>query len=67
MAKAKSNDERFDYPSLSRVLGYIAVKELRRPEDRVRILAQLGYSDIEIVKICGVTVRKAISARAKGK
>jgi DNA-binding CsgD family transcriptional regulator len=42
-------------PSLSLVFGYIAVKELRRTEDRVVVLSRLGYGNAEIAKICGTT------------
>lgn len=39
-------------PSLSRVFGYIAVKELTRLEDKIRILARLGFGNDEIAAIC---------------
>jgi hypothetical protein len=42
-------------PSLSLVFGYIAVKELRLLEDRVRVLARLGYGIAEIAAICNTT------------
>jgi DNA-binding NarL/FixJ family response regulator len=42
-------------PSLVLVFGYIAIKELERLEDRVRVLARLGYGNQEIAKICGTT------------
>lgn len=45
-------------PSLSLVLGYIAVKELGRLEDRVRILTRLGYGISEMARICDATVRQ---------
>lgn len=47
-------------PSLSRVMGYIAVKHLC-PEDRVLILARLGYGNAEIAMIAGVT-RSTVAA-----
>ncbi|MEK6770428.1 MAG: hypothetical protein AABY62_02140 [Pseudomonadota bacterium] len=43
-------------PSLSLVFGYIAVKELQRLEDKVSILARLGYGNSEIATICDTTV-----------
>ncbi len=44
--------EEHGLPSLSLVFGYIAVKELRLLEDRVRVLARLGYGNAEIATIC---------------
>ena len=54
MAKSASPDEH-GLPSLSLVFGYIAVKELGRLEDRVGVLARLGYGNAEIAHICGST------------
>jgi transposase len=42
-------------PSLALVFGYIAIKELQEPADRVEILSRLGYGIDEISKICGIT------------
>ena len=42
-------------PSLALVFGYIAIKELERLEDRVRVLARLGYGNQEIATICNTT------------
>jgi hypothetical protein len=42
-------------PSLALVFGYIAIKELQRLEDRVRVLARLGYGNQEIAIICDTT------------
>ncbi len=46
------------------VLGYIAIKELGTLEQRVDVLARLGYSNRDIAQICdttplSVSVRKA--------
>jgi DNA-binding NarL/FixJ family response regulator len=60
MAK-KEKVEEHSLPSLSLVLGYIAVKELQNLEDRVAVLNRLGYKNIEIATICNTrqaTVRK---------
>jgi hypothetical protein len=51
MAASKSSEEH-GLPSLSLVFGYIAVKELRLLADRVRVLARLGYGNVEIATIC---------------
>ncbi len=57
-------------PSLALVFGYIAVKDLQRLEDRVRVLARLGYGNQEIAAICGTTpmtvaVKKSALKRKK--
>jgi hypothetical protein len=44
MAKRATKDEQA-LPSLVLVFGYIAVKHLERLEDRVRVLARLGYGN----------------------
>jgi DNA-binding CsgD family transcriptional regulator len=54
MKKGQSGDEH-GLPSLSLVFGYIAVKELQLLEDRVGVLARLGYGNAEIAKICNTT------------
>lgn len=42
-------------PSLALVFGYIAIKDLQRLEDRIRVLSQLGYGNQEIARICDTT------------
>jgi len=54
MAKKKKEDTQA-LPSLALVFGYIAVKDLQRMEDRVRVLARLGYGNQEVAMICGTT------------
>ena len=66
--KAKKDDQAL--PSLALVFGYIAVKDLTRLEDRVRVLARLGYGNEEIALICDTTpgtvaVRKSLLKRKK--
>lgn len=53
--KAKKKKEDQTLPSLALVFGYIAIKELERKEDRVRVLSQLGYGNQEIARICDTT------------
>ncbi len=53
MPKAKKDEAAL--PSLALVFGYIAVKDLERLEDRVRVLVRLGYGNQEIAQICGTT------------
>lgn len=67
MAKNENKKEKGDgqaLPSLALVFGYIAIKELQRLEDRIRVLDRLGYGNQEIALICDTTpltvsVRKA--------
>lgn len=69
MAIKNDNDEHA-LPSLSLVFGYIAVKELQRLEDRIAVLARLGYGNAEIAKICDTTpatVRTIKSTTKKAK
>lgn len=61
--KTTEGNERI-WSGLAHVLGYLAVKDLKTLEQRVEILARLGYSNQDIAKICGTTplsvsVRKA--------
>lgn len=42
-------------PGLALVLGYIAVKDLERREDRISVLSRLGYGNKEIALICDTT------------
>jgi hypothetical protein len=51
----KAKDDSQALPSLALVFGYIAIKELQRLEDRVRVLARLGYGNQEIAVICETT------------
>jgi hypothetical protein len=55
MAKKTVDGEEQALPSLALVFGYIAIKELTRLEDRVRVLSQLGYGNTEIARICDTT------------
>ncbi len=65
---AMKTSEEHGLPSLSLVFGYVAVKELQRLEDRVDVLARLGYGNAEIATICKTTpaaVRTLKSANKK--
>jgi len=71
---AKKNEPEHALPSLALVFGYIAVKDLQRVEDRIAVLARLGYGNAEIAAICdtstGVvrTLKSAVKKkRSKGK
>lgn len=74
MPKSPGHEREADQlPNLALVFGYIAIKELERLEDRVRVLARLGYSNQEIATICDTTpltvaVRKVdLKKKARGK
>ncbi|MFI5449646.1 MAG: hypothetical protein ACHQ03_07775 [Candidatus Bathyarchaeia archaeon] len=66
MAKKKSEEEH-GLPSLSLVFGYIAVKELRSTQDRVDVLARLGYGNVEIAKICGTTTNSVSVLKSRSR
>lgn len=58
-------------PSIALVFGYIAVKDEKRGEDKIKILARLGYGNKEIATICGTTpgrvaVVKSIHKKKRG-
>lgn len=66
----KNDIDEHALPSLSLIFGYIAVKELQRLEDRISVLARLGYGNAEIAKICDTTpatVRTIKSTTKKAK
>lgn len=52
-------------PSLALVFGYIAIKELQDPYDRVDVLSRLGYGYKEIAKICGLSPGRVAVMRTK--
>lgn len=64
---AKQLSDEHGLPSLSLVFGYIAVKELQRLEDRVRVLAHLGYGTAEIATICNTTPASVRTLKSTGK
>ncbi len=66
MAK-KATDQEHALPSLALVFGYIAVKELQRLEDRIAVLARLGYGNAEIATICGTTPESVSTLKARAK
>ncbi len=66
MPKKPTPDEH-GLPSLSLVFGYIAVKDLQRLEDRVSLLARLGYGNAEIANICGATTQTVSTLKARAK
>lgn len=65
--RAAPGDEapREELPSLSRVFGYVAIKEMERLEDRVKLLARLGYPNKEIAIICGTTPETVATLKSK--
>lgn len=70
MPKKQKQREDQALPSLALVFGYIAIKELQRLEDRIRVLTRLGYGNQEIAVICDTTpltvaVTKSVLKRKK--
>ena len=65
MSKKRISKEEHSLPSLALVFGYVAVKELRRMEDRVKVLSRLGYGNAEIAKICGTTAATVRTLKSK--
>jgi hypothetical protein len=59
--------EEHGLPSLALVFGYIAIKELKRLEDRVDILTRLGFGNAEIARICGTTSASVRTLKSKQK
>jgi len=53
--QVKKNKDDQTLPSLALVFGYIAIKDLQRLDDRIRVLSQLGYGNQEIARICDTT------------
>lgn len=66
MSRSQKSEEH-GLPSLSLVFGYIAVKELQRMEDRISVLARLGYGNAEIAAICGTTSATVSTLKSKGR
>ena len=66
MAKTPTKEDHA-LPSLSLVFGYIAIKELQRLEDRVALLARLGYGNPEIARICGTTSETVATLKTRAK
>lgn len=65
--KAAENENDRALPSLALVFGYIAVKELQRLDDRVNVLARLGYGNLEIARICDTTPGTVRTLKSSGK
>jgi hypothetical protein len=55
--KGKATDGEADLKlaNLMLVLGYIATKDLSSIEEKVAVLARLGYSNADMVTICNST------------
>ncbi len=64
--KRKGEDEH-GLPSLSLVFGYIAVKEIQKREEQIRVLDRLGYGNAEIAKIVGSPVTSVRTLKSQSK
>lgn len=51
----KKNDD-YGLPSVSIVMGYLAIKDYSTIDKKVEVLSMLGYGRSEIAQICGTTV-----------
>lgn len=51
----KKNDD-YGLPSVSIVMGYLAIKDYSTIDKKVEVLSMLGYGRNEIAQICGTTV-----------
>ena len=54
-------------PSLALVFGYIAVKDLQRINDRIAVLARLGYGNAEMAIICDTTPANVATLKHRGR
>lgn len=59
--------EKASQVDLAVVLGYIATKDLTTTEKKVAILTKLGYSNKDMVKICGTTDKVIRTLKSKVK
>lgn len=62
-----SEDQKTQPVDLAIVLGYIATKDLATTEKKVAALAQLGFSNSDMAKICGTNTKviKTIKSKIK--
>jgi len=62
----KGNDKSAQV-DLALVLGYLATKDLATTEKKVAVLAQLGYCNKDMAKICGTTDKVIATLKSKVK
>jgi hypothetical protein len=67
VATTNDNNQNKTAVELLLVLGYIATKDLATIEKKVAVLVQLGYSNADMVKICGTkdNVIRTMKSRLK--
>jgi len=63
----KKTEEKERLPSLSLVLGYMAVRELQSLRDRVDVLSRLGYGNSAIARICGTTANAVAVIKSRSR
>ena len=51
----KNKYEEHSLPSVSIVMGYLAIKDYSTIDKKVEVLSTLGYGRQEIAQICGTT------------
>ena len=59
--------EEHSLPSVSIVMGYLAIKDFSSLEEKINILSMLGYGKSEMAQICGTTVNNISSVINKSK
>ena len=59
--------EEHSLPSVSIVMGYLAIKDCSSLEEKINILSMLGYGKSEMAQICGTTVNNISSMINKSK
>jgi hypothetical protein len=62
-----NGDQNESTVNLALVLGYIATKDLETIEKKVAVLTQLGYSNAEMLQICGTTNQVIRNVKSKVK
>jgi hypothetical protein len=62
-----ANNEKTEPVDLVLVLGYVATKDLATIENKIAVLMQLGYSNVDMTKICGTTAQVVRNVKSKVK
>lgn len=61
------NNNDSTYSNVSLVLGFLAIKDIAGIENQVRVLARLGYDNLQIATICDVTPASVRTHKYEGK
>lgn len=63
----KNKYEEHSLPSVSIVMGYLAIKDCSSLNEKINILSMLGYGKSEMAQICGTTLNNISSVINKSK